>query len=116
MNIFFQTQHIEVQQSAKDTMAQKMYSIQRLLSPYAKAFVDIQKTRASHNGRDLYSVSITIEDGKHHYFAQEYHEEVKTTFDRAFADISRQVREEKSKTRSLTRRAGASLKRLFRRK
>lgn len=116
MNIFFQTQNIEVNQFNRDAMAQKMYSVERLLSPYAKGYIDIQKTRASHNGKDLYSVSITIEDGKHHYFAQEYHEEVKTTFDRTFADIARQVKDDKSKSRTLARKAGASLKRLFRKR
>ena len=115
MDIFFQARNLELDHQIKDFMANRMYGLSKFFSPHVQAFVDVQKTRSSHHGEDLYYISIAIEDGKHRYFTEEYQENVRKTFDHAYGEIFRIVRDDRSKARRITRKAGASLKKLFKR-
>ena len=116
MNTFFQTQHLDLDIDTQSGMVSKMEGLNRFFSPDAKAFINIEKTRASNNGDDLYYLSIQIEDGKYQYYTKEEEESVQAAFNQAYAELFRIVRDDKRKSRSLARRAGQSLKNLFRRK
>lgn len=115
MNIFFQVRNIDIDQSSKEGMANRMYGLNKFFSPDARAFIDVEKTRASHNGHDLYYVSIHLEDGKDRYFTEDYQENVRKSFDHAYGELFRIVRDDRSKSRSIAKKAGAQLKKIFRR-
>lgn len=116
MNIFFQSQNLELDQTMKNSMTARLSGLEKFFSPEAQISVSVEKTRSSHNGDDLYFVSLQIEDGKYRYYTDEYEENVRKSFDNAYDEMFRIVRDDKKKSRSLARRAGAQLKKLFRRK
>lgn len=113
MNIYFQAKNVEIQDDFKQFMAERMYGLNKFFSPHANAYVDMEKTHNSHNGNDLYYLSIKIDDPIQLYFVEEYRENLRKAFDHAYENSFRVVRNERKKTRSLARRASASLKRLF---
>lgn len=116
MNIFFQSQHMELDQSMKDSMTTRLHGLEKFFSEHAQIFVNVEKTRSSYNGDDLYFVSLQTDDGKYRYYTEEHEESVRKAFDNAYDEMFRVVRDDKQKARSLARKAGAQLKKLFRRK
>jgi|AntRauTorckE6833_2_1112554.scaffolds.fasta_scaffold64027_2 ribosome-associated translation inhibitor RaiA len=116
MNIFFQTQHIEIDQAMKDFMASRLYGLQKFISKDSQIFVNAEKTRASHNGNDLYFISLSISDAQYRYYTEEYQQNIRKTFDNAYEEMVRIVRNDKRKERNLARRAGSRIKNLFRKK
>ena len=72
-----------------------------------------EKTHPHNHGDDVYHTSIRISEGKHNYFADEYRESILASFDYAYQDIFRIIRNDRSKSRKLSRRLGAQLKRMF---
>ena len=116
MNIFFQTRNLELDQDMRDVIANRLYGLSKFLTPDAQIFVSVEKTRASHNGDDLYYISLNVEDGAHRYFTEEYSEAVRSSLDQSYQEIFRIIRDERGKSQSLARRAGSRLKKLFRRK
>lgn len=116
MEIFFQTQDIQINSYIKDHIAGRMYGLNKFFSSSAKAYIDIKKTRASNSGDDLYYVSVNIEDGKHQYFTEEYEENIRKAFDEAYQEMFRMVRNDRSKSRNLARKAQAQIKKLLRRR
>ena len=115
MNIFFQSRNLDLNEDSKRMMAQRMYGLDKFFSVYAKAFVNVEKTRASHHGHDLYYTSIHIEDGQARYFTEDYKESVRKSFDHSYGEIFRIIRDERSKSRTLTRKAGKVIKNIFKR-
>ncbi len=115
MNIYFQSKNIDLYQDTKNMMANRMYGLNKFFSHDTNAYIDVERTRASHNGDDLYHVSIKIDDAHNQYFAEEYKENIRKAFDHAYGDMFRMVRSHRSKSRNLARRAGARIKRIFRR-
>jgi ribosome-associated translation inhibitor RaiA len=116
MNIFFQTRNMDVSQKLRDIMANRLYGLSKFLSTDAQVFVSVEKTRASQSGDDLFYVSLNIEDGSERYFTEEYADDVRNSFDQSYREIFRIIRDERGRSRNLARRAGARLKKLFRRK
>ncbi|MFT7327856.1 MAG: ribosome-associated translation inhibitor RaiA [Crocinitomicaceae bacterium] len=115
MNIYFQTTNIKVTQDEKNFMANRMYVLNKFFSWDTSTYIEIERTRKSYNGHDLYYVSIKIDDPEYQYFAEEYRENVRSAFDHAYGDAFRLVRSHRSKSRNLVRRAGLKIKRLFKR-
>ncbi len=113
MNIFFQDKNFDLHASEKEFMANRMYNLRKFFSPYAQAYIDVERTRASMTGDDLYRITIRLDDGPHRYFTEEFQRDVRTTFDHAYGDIFRMVRNERSRSRTMARRAQERLKRLF---
>lgn len=115
MNIYFHTKNIEVSQYEKNFMANRLYGLNKFFSYDANAYVDIDRAHQSHNGYDLYHVSIKIDDPSHQYFAEEYRENVKTAFDHAYGDVFRLIRKHRGRKGNIARRARRRLKKLFKR-
>ena len=116
MNIYFQTKNLEVTQYEKNMMANRMYGLNKFFSWDTHAYIDIERTRSSQHGQDLYYVSIKIDDPQNQYFTEEYRENVRKAFDEAYGDMFRVVRSHRSKSRNLARRAGAHIKCILKRK
>lgn len=116
MNIFFQSQNMDLDPAMKDFMASRLYGLEKFFSEHAQLYVNVEKTRSSHNGDDLYHISLQVDDGKYRYYTDESQENVRKAFDDVYDEMFRIVRDDKKKERSLARRAGAHLKKLFRRK
>jgi ribosome-associated translation inhibitor RaiA len=115
MNTSFQARNIELNQEMKTMMVSKVEGLNKFFSPDTQVFIDVEKTRSSQNGDDLYYTSVTVVDGKERYFSEEHEENIRKSFDVTYQEIFRMVRDERSRTRRLARKAGASLKKLFRR-
>ena len=63
--------------------------------------------------QDIYHTSIRINEAHNSYFSEEYRESVLASFDYAYQDIFRIIRNDRSKSRKLSRRLGARVKRMF---
>ncbi|MGB0925126.1 MAG: HPF/RaiA family ribosome-associated protein [Minisyncoccia bacterium] len=116
MQIFFQTKKVNITQGEQDFMARRIEGLEKFFSPHAHAYIDVEKTRASHNGHDLYYVAIKIDDAPHRYFAEEYQADTRTAFDHAYGDLYRVIRNDRSKSRSMLKSAGRKFKQIFKRK
>lgn len=116
MNIFFQTKNVDITQNEQDFMARRIEGLEKFFSKHAHTYIDAEKTRASHNGEDLYYISIRIDDAANRYFAEEYQSNTKTAFDQAYGDLYRVIRNDRSKSRSLWKSAGRKFKDIFKRK
>ena len=116
MNIYFQTKNIDIHPNIKDTMANRMYGLNKFFSWDTNAYIDIQRTRQNQHGHDLYYVSIKIDDPLNQYFTEEYKENVRKAFDHAYGDIFRVIRSHRGKSRNLARQAGTKIKNLLKRK
>lgn len=114
MDIFFQAKNIELVPAIKEHMAQRIYGLNKFFSPYAKAYIDVEKTRSSRNGADLYYTSISIQDGKFQYFTEDYQDDVRKSFDHTYGEIFSIIRNDRSKSRKLAKKAGTRIKKLFR--
>ena len=75
--------------------------------------IDIEKDRNQNSGDDIYHTSIRINEAHNSYFSEEYRESVLASFDYAYQDIFRIIRNDRSKSRKLSRRLGARVKRMF---
>lgn len=115
MNIFFHAKNLEISQESKQAMANRMYGLNKFFSIDTHAYIDIERTRQSHHGHDLYYVSIKIDDPHHQYFTEEYKENIRSAFDHAYGDMFRVVRSHRSKSRNLAKKAHQKIKRLFKR-
>lgn len=113
MNIFFQARNLALDLSSKEAMANRIYGLDKFFTIHAKCFIDVEKTRASHNGHDLYYTAIHIEDGAHRYFTEDYQDSVRKSFDHSYGEIFRIIRDDRSKSRRLARKAGSALKKIF---
>lgn len=113
MQIFFRTKKTEVNAHDQDYMARRIEGMQKFFSPHAHAYVDLERTRASHRGHDLYYVAIKIEDGHYKYFAEEYQSDIRKSFDHAYGDIYRIIRNDRSKSRTMLKSAGRAFKKVF---
>ena len=116
MQIFFQAKKIELDRDEQDFMARRLENLAKFFSPHAHSYVDVEKTRASHNGQDLYYISIHIEDGAARYFVDGYQENIRKTFDSVYADLYRSIRNDRSKSRALLKSAGRKIKGMFTRR
>ena len=116
MQIFFQTKKIELNDYNREYMARRVEGLRKFFSPHAHAYIDLERTRADHNGRDLYYVSLRIEDGRHRYFVEEYQDDIRKSFDHAYGNIYRVIRDDRSKSRALLKSAGRMFKRMVRRR
>lgn len=115
MNIYFQFKNIEIDHDTKEMMANRMYGLNKFFTHDTNAYIDVEKTRQAHHGHDLYYASIKIDDPLNQYFTEEYKEDIRMAFDHAYGDMFRVVRSHRSKSRNLARRAGAKIKRVFKR-
>lgn len=115
MNIFFRTKDLVIPDNSKQTMVNRMNGLRKFFSWEANAYIDIEQTHQSHNGHDLYYVSIKIDDPHNQYFTEEYKESVRAAFDHAYGDMFRVVRSHRSKSRNLARKAGDKIKKIFKR-
>jgi ribosomal subunit interface protein len=116
MEIFFQLHDVHITPHTKDHITSRVEGLQKFFKQTAKVYIDIKKTRSDNNGDDLFYVSLHIEEGKLRYFTEEYEENIRKAFDETYQEMFRIVRDDRSKSQSLARRAGAQLKRLLRRK
>ncbi len=116
MQIFFQTKKINLDQQEQDFMARRIEGLDKFFSAYARCFIDIEKTRADNNGKDLYRIELQIEDGSVRYFTEEYQSNVRKAFDYAYQEVYRSVRNERAKSRTLVKRAGRVFKSLFKKR
>ena len=116
MQIFFQTKRIDLDENEKAFMVRRIEGLNKFFSPHAHVYIDVEQTRASHNGRDLYYVSLKINDGRYRYFTEEYQDSVRKAFNNAFGDMYRVVRKDRGRAQAILKSAGRRFKRLFRRK
>ncbi len=116
MQIFFQTKKISLDEAEQDFMARRIECLDKFFSKHARCFVDVEKTRADNNGKDLYEVTFNIEDGSVRYFAEEYQSSVRKAFDHAYQEIYRSIRNERGRSRAILKQAGRAFKSLFKRR
>lgn len=116
MNIYFQTKNIDLHPHEKEMMANRMYGLNKFFSWDTNAYIDIERTRQSQHGDDLYYASIKIDDPTNQYFTEEYKENVRKAFDHAYGDMFRVVRSHRGKSRNIARRAGAKIKKMLTRR
>lgn len=115
MNIFFQTHNLEIDQAEKQFMSRRIEGLDKFFSPDASVYIDVERTRADQHGEDLYRTSIRIEDAKLHYYAEDFKESIRSSFDHAYGDIFRIIRNDRSRSRTLARKAGKRIKKFFKR-
>lgn len=115
MNIYFQTHSLDVSDVEKQFISRRIEGLAKFFGQSTSVYIDIEKTRADQHGDDLYRVSIRIEDGPLHYYTEDYRETIRTSFDHAYGDMFRMVRNDRSRSRTLARRAGARIKKFFKR-
>lgn len=115
MKVFFQARRIDISEYEKNFMANRMYGLNKFFTPHAHAYVDIERTNASHHGHDLYYVSIRITEPGAAYFTEEYRENVRKSFDHAYGEMFRIVSKDRSRSRNIARKAGQRIKNLFKR-
>jgi len=115
MNIYFQKKNIDIYAQDQDVMAERMCGLNKFFLYGTHVYVDLERTRASHNGRDLYYASIHISEQGKKYFAEEYRENLHKAFSYAYENILRVVRNDKSKARNIARKAGQKIKSIFKR-
>ncbi len=116
MQIFFQTRKTEINNHDQDYIARRIEGLEKFFSPHAHAYIDLERTRNSHNGQDIYYAAIRIKDGHYKYFAEEYQSDTRKSFDHAYGDIYRIIRKDRSKSKVIMRSAGRAFKKIFRRK
>lgn len=114
MNIYFQTKNTESHDDLKQSIAERITGLDKFFPPFTNIYIDMEKTHSSHKGNDLYYVSLNIDDRGQHYFVEEYRENLKKAFDFAYESIERIVKNDRNKSRNLTRRAASRIKKLFR--
>lgn len=115
MNIYFQTKNCEAHPDFKEYMAQKMAHLRKFFPWDANASIDIEQKSATNNAPDLFNVSINIDAPEQRFFTEESQATMRKSFDDAYKEIIRIVHTHRSKTQSLTRRAGARIKNFFKR-
>lgn len=116
MNIYFQIKNSESSHDElKQNIAERIKGLEKFFPPYTNMYIDLEKTHSSHKGNDLYYVSLNIDDRGQHYFVEEYRENLKKAFDIAYESIERIVKNDRNKSRNLTRQAATRIKRLFKR-
>ncbi len=115
MQIFFQTKKIEIHKEEKDFIAHRIEGLRKFFSPHAHSYIDIERTTAHNNAKELYYVSIRINDGEHKYFSEGHEGDIRTAFDDAYSDIYRIIRNDRSKSRSILKSAGRKFKNFIRR-
>ena len=116
MQIFFQAQKIEIQPGEQDFMARRIEGLSKFFSPQAHTYIDVEQTRPSHNGQDIFRVAIHIEDGSARYFVDGNEGSVRKAFDEVYADLYRSVRNDRSRSRTVLKSAGRKFKNLFTRR
>jgi ribosome-associated translation inhibitor RaiA len=116
MNIHFQHKNVTLNDDLKQIISNRMKGMRKFFSPDVKAFIDVERTRSSNNGNDLYCVSIKLQDAQYNYFTDDYQENIRKAFDEAYGELFRMVRNERSRSRVLARRASARIKNMFRRR
>lgn len=116
MQIFFKTRKIDLHPHEQNFMARRIENLGKFFSVNSHTYVDVEQTRASHNGQDLFYISLTIEDGKYNYFAEEYQGDIRKAFDHAYGDIYRIIRNDRSKSRKLLRSAGRAFKKILKKR
>ncbi len=117
MQIFFHTKDVELESTNTEYIKERLEKLQRkFFSESTQFFVNVEKTRGDLHGDDLYEVSIRVEDGPEHYFAEDRRDTITNTFDEAYSDLYRIVRKERGKTRSVLKKAGRKIKKLLRMK
>jgi len=116
MNIHFQYKGVTVEGEIKQFISKRIDGLEKFFSPDAKTFIDIERTRPSHKGDDLYYVSIRLEDGRFNYFTDDHRENIRKAFDHAYGELFRMVRNERSRTRALARKAGSRIRNIFTKK
>ena len=115
MHIFCQTKKIELERGEQDFMAARIEGLAKFFEPDAHTYVDIEKTRSSHNGEDLYYIAIHVKEGVVRYFVDGYQENIRKTFDNVYADLYRNIRNDRSKSRELLKSARRNIKDFFKR-
>jgi ribosome-associated translation inhibitor RaiA len=115
MHIFFQTKKIELDRDEQDFMAHRVEGLAKFFTPETHTYIDVEKTRSSHNGEDLFYIAIHVKEGAVRYFVDGYHENVRKTFDNVYADLYRSIRNDRSKSRELLKAAQRKIKGFFKR-
>lgn len=116
MQIFFQTKKIELQIHEKEFMLRRMEGLKKFFSAQVSVYIDVERTHMSNHGNDLYYVSIRVEDVPYKYFAEEYKDDIRKSFDHAYGDLYRIIRKDRSKSKAVFRSARRTFKRIFRKK
>lgn len=115
MRIFFKNKNTDIPAHLETFMANRIDGIAKFFADDAHAYVDVEKTSNSHNGNDLFYVSIRLRDGGQEFFTEEYADDVRKAFDRAYAENYRIIRKQRGRLRDVSRKAGSHLKKIFRR-
>ena len=115
MRIFFKHKNTDIPAHLESFMANRIRGIAKFFSHDAHAYIDVEKTSTSHHGNDLFYVSIRLRDAGHEFFTEEYADDIRKAFDRAYAENYRVIRKQRSRLRDVSRKAGSRLKRIFRR-
>ena len=88
MQIFFQTKKIEINSHEKEFMVRRIEGLKKFFSPDVSVRIDVEQTHESNSGHDLFYVSIRVEDTPHKYFAEEYKDDIRKSFDHAYASTT----------------------------
>lgn len=115
MNIFFQTHNIELGEHEKHIMSRRIEGLHKFFSPNAHVYIDVERTRVDQHGEDLYRVSIRIEDAQLHYYTEDFQDTIQNSFNHAYGDMFHMVRNDRSRSRTLARKAGKRIKNFFKR-
>lgn len=115
MNIFFQVRNLVLDENEKMFMARRIEGLHKFFSKDAHVYIDAERTRPDLHGDDLYRVSLRIQDGHYQYFTEDYLENVRKSFDHAYGEMFRMVRNDRSRSRTLARRARNKIKKIFKR-
>ncbi len=116
MQIFFKTRRIELYTEEQNFMVRRIENLRKFFTSNAHAYIDVEQTRTDNSGQDLFYVSITIEDGKYNYFADEYQSDIRKAFNHSYGDVYRIIRNDRSKSRKLLRSTGRAFKKMLRKR
>jgi len=115
MNIYFQSKNVDLHPQAKEAMANRIDGLKKFFSWDANVYIDIEQTHSGNHGPELFYTSIKIDDPKAHYFAEEYKETIKSSFDHAYKDIYKIIRRDRGRSGNIAKKAAQKIKRLFKR-
>lgn len=115
-HVFFQKHNISVDDHDLQLMMRRIEGLAKFFGSEAQVYVDLECMRPSQqHGDDLYRASLRIEEASLHYFTEDFQEHIKKAFDHAYRDMYRMVRNDRSRSRRLARKAGKHIKGILKR-
>ncbi len=118
MQIQFKGTNYELTSEETELTSKKIQSLKKYLGKEERdvhAYITLGKQTEAHHTGDIWFSEGKIDVEGTHYFAKSTSDTLRSSIDKMIGELSKEMRKGREKKRSLFRRGGAQMKRLFRR-